>query len=224
MDCHLQFSWERFKEHILFYLLRGQSQISDRSRFCSITVCQYWYWKNRAIFPHTDRIIVIFNHLNLKYIKPSNECPRTSTMAANGSSEGHPSRASNPITCFHFIVVKCSVLSAISCYKICMKRSQDNRIQEWNVQWQKKRRIGKQIQGNLKEGLKSLRHRRPGLHYTLAHVGTLIAIPKIQYNLFIMKVIMVLNQFYMGIPFEHLGNLGRSNSISFRGKKLLDSL
>lgn len=43
--------------------------------------------KNRAVSPHTDRIIVIFNHLNLKYIIPNNECPRTSTGAVNGYSE-----------------------------------------------------------------------------------------------------------------------------------------
>ena len=38
----------------------------------------------------------------------------------------------------------------------------------------------------------------------LAHVGILTAIPQIRYNLFIMRVIMGLNQFFTGIPFELL--------------------
>ena len=60
--------------------------------------------------------------------------------------------------------------------------------------------MGKQVQGNLKVALKSLRHGRPGLHCTLACVGIVPTVSQIWCNLFIMKVIMVLNQFYTGIP------------------------
>ena len=60
--------------------------------------------------------------------------------------------------------------------------------------------MGKQVQGNLKAALKILRHGRPGLHYTLACVGILPTVSQVWYNHFIMKVIMVLNQFYTGIP------------------------
>lgn len=78
-----------------------------------------------------------------------------------------------------------------------------------------KRRMRKQVQGNLKGALKRLRHGRPGLHYTLAHMGILTAIPHIWYNTFIMRVIMFLNRFFFtGIPFELLGTqfpLGEKN-------------
>lgn len=87
-----------------------------------------------------------------------------------------------------------------------------------------KEKDGKADPKGFKGGLKRLRHRRPGFHVTLVPVGMLTAVPQIQYNLFIMKVIMVLNQFYMGIPFELIENLGHSNLISFNGKKSLSSL
>ena len=60
--------------------------------------------------------------------------------------------------------------------------------------------MGKQVQGNLNKALKSLRHRRAGLHYTLACMRMFPTVSQIQCNLFIMKGIMVLNQFYTGIP------------------------
>lgn len=59
--------------------------------------------KNRPLAPHTDRRIVIFNHLNLKYVIPNNECPGRSTVAANGYSGAicQQSQQSNNVLTFY---------------------------------------------------------------------------------------------------------------------------
>ena len=58
-------------------------------------------------------MIMIFNHLNLKHITPSNECPRTSTGALNGDA----ATASQPSAiqqCSHIS----SLLSAVKWYLV----------------------------------------------------------------------------------------------------------
>lgn len=74
-------------------------------------------------------MIMIFNHLNLICITPSDECLRTSTVALSGIQLQHPSRVINSSMLSHFIIFKCNkMVSGINCFKTCMRRNQDGRI------------------------------------------------------------------------------------------------